>query len=283
MTGENGLHRGGKGEPLILLHGASMSWRAWRPVLAELEAHHLVLAPTLAGHHGGSPWLDGVPVGPEGMVDDIETRMDAAGVDTAHLAGNSLGGWVALELARRGRARSVVALSPAGAWRHSGDLARLLWKFRIGGRLAVSPLARSVVQRPHWRRVVLRTVLERGDRIPADEVPRLFDDLAGCVILDELLGRAAAHGPLTAVDTLPCPTRIAWSGRDKVIPWRRYGVPLRAALPGAEFVRLPGVGHVPMYDNPALVARAILQVSAGTDGRRTTDGRWATDGRRATG
>ncbi|HSK59499.1 MAG TPA: hypothetical protein VK935_10635 [Actinomycetospora sp.] len=53
-------YRGGRGEPLVLLYGASMSWRAWRPVLPGLVAHHDVLVPTMAGHRGGSPWPAGV-------------------------------------------------------------------------------------------------------------------------------------------------------------------------------------------------------------------------------
>lgn len=69
-------YRGGHGEPLVLLHGASMSWRAWRPVLAGLEAHHDVLVPTMAGHRGGSPWPVGEPVGVAGIADDVETLMD---------------------------------------------------------------------------------------------------------------------------------------------------------------------------------------------------------------
>ncbi|MDD7938480.1 alpha/beta hydrolase [Actinomycetospora lutea] len=249
-------------EPLVLLHGASMSARAWDPVRAALEAHHEVLVPTMAGHRGGASWPDGEPVGVAGIVDDVERVMDAAGTPTAHLVGNSLGGWVALELARRGRARSVVALSPAGGWGTRWDLRRLVWSFRLGAALAGSRRLRAAARRPWLRRVLLARVLERGDRVPTAEVGELFDDLAGCVILHELLDGAAEHGGVAAFTDLPCPVRVAWSGRDRLVPWRRHGVALRRRLPGAEFVRLPRVGHVPMWDDPDLVVDTVLGVTA---------------------
>jgi pimeloyl-ACP methyl ester carboxylesterase len=256
-----GPHRGGRGEPVVLLHGASMSARAWAPVLPALEAHHDVLVPTMAGHRGGAPWPEGKAVGVAGIADDVETVMDAAGMPTAHLVGNSLGGWVALELARRGRARSVVALSPAGGWGSRWDLRRLVWSFRLGQALGGSSLLRATARRPAVRRLLLRRVLERGDRVPTADVPDLFDDMAGCAILDELLAGAVEHGGVRGFDELPCPVRVAWSGRDRLIPWRRHGVALRERLPGAEFVRLPRVGHVPMWDDPDLVVNTVLGVT----------------------
>src|SRR5690349_6553377 len=103
-------HRGGSGPPLELLHGFLDTWRIWELVLPALERRHDVLALTLAGHAGG-PALAGAS-----LEDHVEQAMDAAGLATAHIAGNSLGGYVALKLAARGRARSVVALAPAGGW-----------------------------------------------------------------------------------------------------------------------------------------------------------------------
>src|SRR3954463_13954267 len=108
-------HRGGSGPPLVLLHGFTDTWRTWELVLERLERHHDVLAPTLPGHAGG-PRLDGGPVRESLLADAVERSMDEAGFETAHIAGNSMGGYVALQLAARGRARSVVALSPAGGW-----------------------------------------------------------------------------------------------------------------------------------------------------------------------
>ena len=108
------LHRGGSGSPLVCLHGLTDTWRSWDLVLERLEQEHDVLAPTLAGHAGGPPLP--APLTDTSLVEAVERAMDQAGFDTAHVVGNSLGGFVALQLAERGRARSVVALAPAGGW-----------------------------------------------------------------------------------------------------------------------------------------------------------------------
>ena len=100
------LHRGGTGTPLLCVHGFMDTWRTWELVLPQLEARHDVLAPTLPGHAGGPPaarpftWAD--------ATDALERAMDGAGVERAHVVGNSLGGFLALQLAARGRADSVV-------------------------------------------------------------------------------------------------------------------------------------------------------------------------------
>jgi pimeloyl-ACP methyl ester carboxylesterase len=111
-------HRGGSGSPLVCLHGFTDTWRTWELVLPALERHHEVLAPTLLGHAGGPP-LEG-EVSDALIADAIECAMDDAGFETAHIVGNSLGGYVALQLATRGRAASVVAFAPAGGWARGG-------------------------------------------------------------------------------------------------------------------------------------------------------------------
>ncbi|MEQ3553286.1 alpha/beta hydrolase [Pseudonocardia nematodicida] len=254
-----GFHRGGSGPPLLLLHGMTSSWRAWRPLLPMLEQHHEVWAVTLPGHYGG-PSLPDEPFSIDVMVDGLIARLDALGVpETPHVAGNSLGGWAALELARRGRAASVVALSPAGAWAMPSDLYRLLATFRVGALLAGWAPVRVLASCRLLRRVLLRTVSEHADRYHGDDVDVLFDDLVGCTALDPLLSAASMDTMIEPFDEAPCPTRIAWSGVDRTIPYGRYAQPMMEAVPGAELVVLPGVGHVPMVDNPALVAWTILQ------------------------
>jgi pimeloyl-ACP methyl ester carboxylesterase len=257
-------HEGGSGTPLVLLHGTNMSWRAWRPVLPLLEPYHRVLAPTLPGHRGGRP----VPPGPatvSSLVDVLCAQLDEAGIDTAHLAGNSLGGWVALELARRGRARSVVALSPAGGYASPRDMRRLLRRFRIGLALGNRPSLQRLAERPAARRLVLRQVAEHPERLTDAQVTEMFEDAAGCSVIAELLAGVAEGAAFTGFTELPCPVRLAWSAEDRTIPFRRYGRPVLDVLPGADFLMLPGVGHVPMIDDPALVARTILRFTWSID------------------
>ena len=86
----------------MALHGFTDTWRTWELVLPALERRHDVFAPTLPGHAGGPPLDPDVTTG---------RVLDEAGIGTAHLVGNSLGGYVALHLAARGRAESGVAPS----------------------------------------------------------------------------------------------------------------------------------------------------------------------------
>src|ERR671911_257423 len=107
-------HRGGSGEPLVLVHGIGHTWRGWRPMLPRLEQRFDVLAVDLPGFGHSAALPASIPPTPEALADAVEDEMGRAGFDTSHLAGNSLGGWISLELARRGRARTVTAISPAG-------------------------------------------------------------------------------------------------------------------------------------------------------------------------
>lgn len=120
MTTRAPIHLGpkdGSGEPVVLLHGFLMSQTVWDPVAPRLAdtGRYEVFAPTMAGHNGGpyaGTWLLSSSV----LADHVERQLDQLGWDSAHLVGNSLGGWVAFELERRGRARSVTGIGAAGGW-----------------------------------------------------------------------------------------------------------------------------------------------------------------------
>src|SRR5690606_29670067 len=116
----------GTGEPLVCLHGITDSPRAWDAVTPALAVHHEVRAMALAGHAGGPVLPPGVYPSVPALVDDLERRMDRDGITRAHLVGNSLGGLLALHLACRGRAVSVVAFSPGGGWKPGSAYARAL-------------------------------------------------------------------------------------------------------------------------------------------------------------
>ena len=103
-------------EPLVLIHGFSGIPAMWEPMLPALQERFDVRPLGLAGHFGCSPFSEGAEIGAKSLFDALERDMDEAGFETAHICGNSLGGWAALELANRGRARSCVPISPAGGW-----------------------------------------------------------------------------------------------------------------------------------------------------------------------
>jgi pimeloyl-ACP methyl ester carboxylesterase len=246
-------------EPLLLLHGLGMSARAWDDVRPLLTREHAVLTPTAAGHRGGST-PDHRPVTVRDLVDDVERLLDAHGIDRAHVAGNSLGGWMAIELARRDRAESVCALSPAGSWtagtveQTAGvrRIRRMIWAARLGRAV---PLMRFA----GVRRLALRDVAEHGDRLSAAQAMDGARDLLECVVADELL---TTNEQLEPLDPLPCPVTLAWAADDAILPLAVNGAVARARLPQARFVVLPGVGHVPMIDDPGAVARVILETTA---------------------
>jgi pimeloyl-ACP methyl ester carboxylesterase len=260
------LRRSGAGTPLLLLHGLTASWRVWRGLLPLLEPFHEVMVPTLAGHAGG-PSVTAAPHRlVESIVDSVCRQLDEAGLATVHVVGNSFGGWVALELARRGRARSVVALSPAGAWRSVRDVESLARRFRLGSLVASLPVVRRLAAVGRIRRVLFRGLAEHGERLSRTEADEVFDDMAGCVVVADLFAGARQNGPLAPIPAPGCPVRIAWAEKDRVLPFPRYGLPMLAAVPGADFSLMPAVGHVPMHDDPELVARTILEFTIRVDG-----------------
>lgn len=269
MIERTSFHRGGNGEPMVLLHGISMSWYFWQPLLADLEAHHDVFAPTLLGHAGGDAWEAGTPLTVTEIVDGVCAVLDEHGIDTAHVVGHSLGGWVALELVRRGRARTAVALSPAGTFRRRFDQVRVVSLFKAGLRALPPERLSDPVGQADWlarhpaiQRAALRGVMEHGERPTRDEVAGFLTDAAGCSMMPDFLAGALEGDGLAPLASLPCPVRVAWSAHDRILPWPNYGAPLRDKLPGAAFHSLPGCGHVPVWDDPELVLRTILQVTA---------------------
>jgi pimeloyl-ACP methyl ester carboxylesterase len=253
-------------EALVLLHGLGMSARVWDDLRPILEAHHEVVALTALGHRGGTPSLRR-PVTVQDLVDDAERALDQRGLERPHVAGNSIGGWMAIELARRGRASTVCALAPAGSWTAgtpeqtagANKIRRALWSAKLG-----RPLPQKLLMRPALaRRLALRDVAEHAERLTPDQAVEATKDLLGCVVLDDILVTGEQIAPL---DPLPCPITLAWSGEDKLLPVAVNGEVARARLPQAAFVTLPGLGHVPMIDDGQTVAQTILRTTGAIDG-----------------
>lgn len=255
-------HHGGDGPPLVCLHGFADTWRTWELVLPALERRHRVLAPTLPGHAGGPP-LVGSPA------DGVERILDAAGIDTAHLVGNSLGGHVALQLAERGRARSVVAFAPAGGW--DGPFPpELLARQRALLRSAktVGPHASAIAATPEGRRRATELIAADGADLPPDLVAHLMLGVAACPQCDALLDAAAGASWELDPARITCPVRVVWGAEDRLLPWPSAAIRLRRdRLAHAEWIELDGVGHCPQLDVPAVTADLILGVTA-PPGRR---------------
>jgi pimeloyl-ACP methyl ester carboxylesterase len=245
-------------EALLLLHGLGMSAAVWDGARRFLEPRFDVLAITLLGHRGGAAPVRR-PVTIRDLVDDVERILDERLIDCPHVAGNSLGGWLAFELARRGRARTVCALSPAGAWAAgTAEQAIGVRKIRRAARAArLSPPA--LLRWGSVRRLAFRDVAVHGDRLTPAQARAATDDLLGCAILDDILTTGEELAPL---DPVPCPITIAWSGDDLIVPLAVNGAVARRRVPAGRFVVVPGVGHVAMIDDPRAVAETIVAATA---------------------
>lgn len=256
-------HRGGAGTPLVLLHGFTDTWRTWEPVLDVLERRHDVLAPTLAGHAGG-PALSASPSTDE-LLDHLEAAMDAAGFATAHLAGNSLGGYLALRLAARGRARSVVALAPAGGW-PTGDpaLRRVLARFVLMHEQlqAAAPHADAIVATPAGRRQATALTTVAYEHLPAELLAHMLRAAAACDVAPLVAVARREQYPLDAA-AVTCPVRIVWGTEDQLLPWPAAALRYRRdRLPHADWVELEGVGHCPQLDVPRVTAELITGLTS---------------------
>lgn len=265
-TGAGDFHRGGQGEPLVLLHGFTDTRRTWTPIIPALERHHDVFAPTLPGHFGGEAFEVGADTKLGAIADNLERRLDAEGIETAHLVGNSLGGWLALALAARGRARSVVALCPAGGWEHgSRDEKAILRYFQVNERLlhfTPERVLREVAARPRMRAFALRELVAHPERIDAQSAWHLMNGAAHCSIVEDAIAQAREGQQFADLDPIAVPIRIAYGTKDRIVRWPSRYTRLRRMLPDAEYVALEGMGHVPMWDDPAGVAAAVLEVTA---------------------
>jgi pimeloyl-ACP methyl ester carboxylesterase len=258
-------YKGGSGEPMLLLHGFTDTWRAWTPVLSALEARHAVFAPTLPGHHGGEPFGDDVPMTIAASLDKLERQMDAEGIERAHIVGNSLGGWAALELGARGRALSVVALCPGGGWEAGSKEERSVRRYFRQNDLMLRrgrALLHTPARRPRLRHLALRELVANPSNVSASAACAMFEGAAQCAIVKdalELSRRGDMFGDLEEID---CRVRIAPGTKDRLIRWPSHYTRMQAMLPDAEYVPLDGCGHLPMWDDPEQVARVILEVTA---------------------
>jgi len=228
--------RKGSGPPLVLLHGVAHRRQAWGALLDRLTPHRDVIIPDLPGH-GESPPLE-----------------------RPHVAGNSLGGRLALEAAVAGRAGSATGLSPAGFWRNEREVAMARATFKVmevaGGRLRRYGPALS--RHTAGRALLYGVTVSRPSRVPAEQAAG--DMAAFLAAHDALEAILAEMPPFTGQVPADVPVTIAWGTKDRLLRPPQVLV-AKARLPQARIRPLPGCGHVPMTDDPALVADVLLQGS----------------------
>lgn len=199
--------------------------------------------------------------------------MDAAGFDTAHVVGNSLGGYVAMHLAERGRARSVTALAPAGGW-PAGDpsFTHAVRVFRRMQRelVVAAPLIRMMTSTRAGRRYATRDIVVNHAHIPGELILHLARGAHACTVARQLLARRDEVSWNVDGARITCPVRIVWGTDDRVLPHPVAGASYRSWLPDAEWIELDGIGHCPQLDAPEVVTRLIREQIANAEYQTAT-------------
>ncbi|BAV40473.1 alpha/beta fold hydrolase [Mycobacterium ulcerans subsp. shinshuense] len=247
---------------MLLLHPFLLSQAVWEQVAQRLAdtGRYEVFAPTMASHNGGpraGTWFLSSAV----LADHVERQMDELGWDSAHIVGNSLGGWVAFELERRGRARSVTGIAPAGGWtRWSPAKFEVIIKFVMGIPLLALAwlLGPRVMRLPFSRRLATYAISASPDGVSDAELLGCIDDVAHCPAYLQLLVKALLLRGLRELAENAVPAHLVICGKDRIIPAPRYSRHFTTHLPDDHRVTvLDNVGHVPMFEAPARVTALI--------------------------
>jgi pimeloyl-ACP methyl ester carboxylesterase len=223
-------------------------------VLELLRPEREVIVFDMRGFGSTPPLPDGVEPTAANLAAEIGRTCAELGVERPHVAGNSLGGWVGLEMGRAGLATSVTALSAAGLWRAPiGQRRRDV--HALAGQ--VRPLMAAAIRVPRLRRAMLSTFAARPERIPA-EIGR--DLILGWIDASGYEGanRAMRTHVFDPAGYPEIPVTLAWGERDRLL-----GPPRPERRPaGARYLSLADVGHTPTWDDPELVAATLLEGSS---------------------
>jgi pimeloyl-ACP methyl ester carboxylesterase len=245
--------RTGSGPPIVLLHGIGMDRSVWDPVVPLLAREYEVIAVDLPGFGASAP-----PSGPP-TVAALAAAVEELGLERPHVAGNSLGGGIALELGTRGWAGSVCALSPIGfaTGRERAYAGATLRSIRAIARV-LDGHAETAYRSVGGRAALLSLVVARPRNLPGQVAASWNRATATCSGWDATLPEVTAWRPQMPA----CPTTIAWAQHDRLLLAGRQAPRARRWLPEARHVTLHGCGHVPTWDDPEQVARAIADARA---------------------
>ena len=237
----------------MLIHPLGGELVVWEPVLARLARDRDVIAPDLPGFGGSAPLANGAAATPQAFAGAVAGFMDRLGIERAHVAGNSLGGWVALELAKAGRALSVAGLCSAGLWsrplgpRPGRDARRV-------GRMLL-PALPTLLRSARGRRLLLRRSVAHPERVPPGAATRLVRSYLTSPGFEGANAEMRA-AVFSGVEQIRVPVKLAWAELDLLV--RRP----RESVEDWRAVVLRGCGHIPTWDDPGQVARVLLLASA---------------------
>lgn len=249
--------RRGSGEPLVLVHGIGSRWQVWEPVLDRLARSLEVVAIDLPGFGASPP--DGTPPTVEGQAARVASLFDELGVERPHVAGNSMGGGIALQLARLSAVRSATAVSPVGFWsrRERAFAQASLRSARSLARGLPPGVRRAIAASPVLRTPFMCQDFARPWRLGPEEADATIEAFGGAPQFEAALRAFDDHVFHDAGELRPTPVTIAWGDRDLLLLYRQSRR-ARRVLPWARHVTLHGCGHVPFHDDPEQVAAVLL-------------------------
>ena len=239
---------------LVLLHGLGGSLVNWEPVLERVAAERDVIAVDMPGFGGSDPLPDDIEHTPAAMGRAIVAHLESLDVERPHLAGNSLGAWVALEMAADGHASSVCAISPAGLWRK--PLGPRSFDARARGK-RLRPLVLAALRTRRGRRALMRTTVARPEALSGAEAVRWVSAWLDAPAYEDanLMMRTLTFDRADEIDV---PVTIAWGSADRLVR-----PPSPARMPSqTRYLVAEGWGHTPTRDDPEGVARLLLETSS---------------------
>jgi len=239
--------RGGRGEPLMYLHGA-VGHKGWAPFLDHLAEHYTVYAPYIPGFSKST--------GLEYLEDVVDLTlyhfelMDALGLASAHLVGHFLGGMIAAEMSALSPnyVKGLVLVAPAGLWRDDAPVADIL-------------AMNSAELREHlWAASTGAAVVTDADREAAERAQELLEleRVQDLTATGKFLWPIPDRGLKRRAYRIKAPTLIIWGEQDKLIP-PVYADDFADLIAGSQVAVLPNAGHLPMLEQPDAFADTIIQ------------------------
>ncbi len=256
------FHSLGHGAPVVVLHGLGSSRSAFNPIFTDLARHYRVIAVDLPGHGDSNAAPIGEPLTPRAQAFAVGEFLDALGIERAHIVGNSMGGWVALELAADGRALTVTGLCPAGLWRPLRNRSPII-EFNRHAAQATGVLGEFLMLIPQLRELVFAGALSRPYRLD-------YSTARAALAAQRLAsGYEEAHDGLVGTKferaqmiTADIPVTIAFGDNDQFLPAATCQLSHLAPI-HSRWVVMPRVGHAPMWDDPEGTVALIRSTIAG--------------------
>jgi pimeloyl-ACP methyl ester carboxylesterase len=249
--------RRGSGPTFVVLR--QLEKPLWEPVVERLARDREVVAVDLPGMGDSPPLPDGEAPSVEALARAVAGWFASAGLERPHVAGNSLGGGVALELARAAEVGGAAALSPIGLWNRIGA-AYALRSLRVARAVARTLGSRTGVMagNPVGRTLAFGQLMSRPWRLSATTARQMLEGIAGAPGFEET-ARAVFDYRLRRFEP-QVPVTIGWGQRDFMTP-PHQARRAQQVLPNARHVILTGCGHSPMVDDPDQVVRVLLDSS----------------------